>query len=156
MEFGAPQNTNKSCKSTMKTPVRDTVREGFSGTGDWLRGQRNIDLGSISPAHRRRTSVFRGSPTNRTMQFCHYGGRQANRNSTDAERNDFKIKPKVQTKVRLFAKHSFGTAAVLYLRTRMLTLRGCNARIIFKFTRFNHTRRRSFVYFECGISPLPD
>lgn len=37
----------------------------------------------------------------------------------------------------------------------MLTLRGFNARIIFKLTRFNRTRPTSIVYFERGSGPLP-
>lgn len=74
----------------MKTPVHDTVSRAVRRAGG---GQRGIDRGNTEPANRRYTSVFRHSASNRTMQFCHYRGRQANRNSIAAEGRDFKIKP---------------------------------------------------------------
>lgn len=74
----------------MKTPVPPGQRERVRGCGQ--RGKRDADPGNIPPANGRQTWVFRGSATNRTRQFCHYRGRQANRNSTAAERSHFKIK----------------------------------------------------------------
>lgn len=61
---------------------RDRAR-GFGGGGQGGSGRHSAG---------ERASVFRGSATNRTMQFGHYRGRQANRNSTAAERSHFKIK----------------------------------------------------------------